>query len=52
MKILDVRPLPLSYRCEKSYMNAVGGQMARNILDIKGSGRALSCPMSSQGFRS
>jgi L-alanine-DL-glutamate epimerase-like enolase superfamily enzyme len=37
MKILDVRTIPLSYRCKKPYMSAAGGQGARNTLDIKGS---------------
>jgi len=27
MKILNVRTIPLSYRCEKPYMSAAGGQL-------------------------
>ena len=35
MKILDVRTIPLSYRCEKPYMSAAGGQVARNALLVE-----------------
>jgi len=35
MKIVDVRTIPLSYRCEKPYMSAAGGQVARNALLVE-----------------
>src|SRR5262247_98627 len=35
MKILDVRTMPLAYRCEKPYMSAAGGQVARNTLLVE-----------------
>jgi len=35
MQILDVRTIPLSYRCEKPYMSAAGGQVARNALLVE-----------------
>jgi L-alanine-DL-glutamate epimerase-like enolase superfamily enzyme len=35
MKVLDVRTIPLSYRCEKPYMSAAGAQVARNTLLVE-----------------
>ena len=35
MKITDIRAIPLSYRCEKAYMSAVGVQTARNALLVE-----------------
>ena len=35
MKILDVRTIPLSYRCEQPYISAAGGQVARNTLLVE-----------------
>jgi L-alanine-DL-glutamate epimerase-like enolase superfamily enzyme len=35
MKILDVRTIPLSYRCDKAYMSAAGGQVARHTLLVE-----------------
>ena len=35
MKILDVRTIPLSYRCEKPYMSAAGAQVARQTLLVE-----------------
>ena len=35
MKITDVRTIPLSYRCDKPYMSAAGGQVARNALLVE-----------------
>lgn len=35
MKITDIRTIPLSYRCEKAYMSAVGVQAARNALLVE-----------------
>jgi D-arabinonate dehydratase len=35
MKILDVRTIPLSYRCEKPYMSAAGAQVARSTLLVE-----------------
>ena len=35
MKITDVRTIPLSYRCEKPYMSAVGVQAARHALLVE-----------------
>ena len=35
MKILDVRTIALSYRCEKPYMSAAGAQVARHTLLVE-----------------
>lgn len=35
MKIVDVRTIPLSYRCEKPYMSAAGVQAARSAVVVE-----------------